>query len=63
VADEDVARLVSLGYDEKTARDALQHENTVEKAAQTLAAYHGVTKYKVNSTVELCRSAIQHDLH
>merc|ERR1711872_1034572 len=41
VNDEDLASLLSLGYDEKMARRALRNEGNVEAAAEALVAGGG----------------------
>ena len=47
MADEDVARLVSLGYAEAMARVALKNEESLEQAAEALAANNGTYQRQV----------------
>jgi len=48
VREEDVARLVSLGYSEAMVRVALTNEdNSLERAAEALAANNGIVEHQV----------------
>jgi hypothetical protein len=48
VREEDVARLVSLGYSEAMVRVALTNEdNSLERAAEALAANNGILEQQV----------------
>ena len=45
--DEDIARLVSLGYSHDMARIALENEGGVEEAAEALLAGEGIVTVQV----------------